>query len=94
MGVLLLAAATLIAPAVAPAVASTTTPGAWARTVTSVMFEGTVSATNVPYACFMCPGFVPAHGHLLSFAEGRLWTGADFGHHDLVMRRSVNDGQT
>jgi hypothetical protein len=45
-------------------------------------------------AAFMCPGFVPVRGHLLAFAEGRLHTCADFGHHDLVMRRSVNDGKT
>ena len=61
---------------------------------TSVMYQGSKSTSNVSYAGFMCPGFVAAKGHLLSFAEGRLWDCGDFGHHDLVFRRSVDDGKT
>ena len=56
--------------------------------------SGTSSSNNRTYLAFMCPGFVPVRGHLLSFAEGRIWTCADFGAHDLVMRRSVDDGKT
>ena len=61
---------------------------------TSVMYQGSKSTSNVTYNGFMCPGFVSVSGHLLSFAEGRVWSCADFGHHDLVFRRSVDDGKT
>jgi hypothetical protein len=43
-----------------------------------------------PWAGFRIPGFTSVRGHLLVFAEGRIAGQgcADFGHHDLVMRRS------
>jgi|EP01046_Picozoa_sp_COSAG06_P069875 hypothetical protein len=45
-----------------------------------------------PWAGFRIPGFAAVRGHLFAFAEARQHTCADFGHHDLVMRRSVDDG--
>ena len=63
---------------------------------TNIMLAGSKSGSGTSslrgYDAFMCPGFVPIRGHLLAFAEGRIWTCADFGAHDLVMRRSVDDG--
>ena len=63
---------------------------------TNIMLAGSTSSSGTSslrgYHAFMCPGFVPVRGNLLSFAEGRIWTCADFGAHDLVMRRSVDDG--
>ena len=63
---------------------------------TNIMSAGSKSSSGTSslrgYNAFMCPGFVPVRGHLLAFAEGRIWTCADFGAHDLVMRRSVDDG--
>ena len=78
----------------APTPPTTTPPKSWARSVTSVMFQHSTSTSNVSYAGFMCPGLVAIRGHLLAFAEGRNWACADFGHHDLVMRLSRDDGRT
>jgi hypothetical protein len=65
---------------------------------TNIMRAGSKSGSGTSslrtYKAFMCPGFVPIRGHLLAFAEGRIWTCADFGAHDLVMRRSVDDGKS
>ena len=61
---------------------------------TSIMLQGDRSTSNRTYNNFMCPGMASVGGHLLTFAEGRRWTCADFGAHDLVMRRSVDDGKT
>ena len=65
---------------------------------TNIMLAGSKSGSGTSslrgYDAFMCPGFVPIRGHLLAFAEGRIWTCADFGAHDLVMRRSVDDGMS
>jgi hypothetical protein len=78
----------------AAAAAAAVAPSAAIVSKTSVMYQGSRSATNISYAGFMCPGLVALKGHLLTFAEGRLWDCADFGHHDLVSRRSVDDGKT
>jgi hypothetical protein len=53
-----------------------------------------VSNGTGPWAGFRIPGFTSVRGHLLVFAEGRVAGQgcADFGHHDLVMRRSLDDG--
>ena len=53
-----------------------------------------VANATGPWAGFRIPGFAAVRGHLLVFAEARTAGQgcADFGHHDLVMRRSTNDG--
>ena len=53
-----------------------------------------VANATGPWAGFRIPGFAAVRGHLLVFAEARTAGQgcADFGHHDLVMRRSTDDG--
>ena len=51
---------------------------------------GTVG--NHTYRGFRIPGFVAFRNRLLVFAAGRSYSCADYGEHDLVLRKSSNDG--
>ncbi|MCQ8829124.1 sialidase family protein [Streptomyces malaysiensis] len=47
------------------------------------------------YASYRIPAVVPTHaGTVLAFAEGRVDSSADYGHIDLVLKRSADGGRT
>lgn len=102
--VVMLLAATLLVPTLAPASASarpaTTGPSATGSTTTDpaagfgqqVLFR---ASTDLAHGCYRIPAVVrSAHGTLLAFAEHRLANCGDAGDIDLVVRRSTDGGRT
>ena len=89
----------MIAPTLLLLLSAIATATAAKVEIVSVMPEGMASndCAEPPckYAAFRIPGLVAIRNTLLAFAEGRKFGCADFdGQHDLVMRRSTDNGLT
>lgn len=59
-----------------------------------VMEAGATTTAGINYTAFRIPGVATLRDSVLVFAEGRRFTCNDYGNHDLILRRSTDNGQT